>query len=171
MHCLWCPSVTRRSSPNLNKRSFFMLQHRSGKNTVRPHVQTCRRRAQTISGNIPKGFVNNTSWRPDLERPLLGLTGAQREANSWGEDQFVVRVGNGTRETVVDLIVNNLENGDHPFHLVFISVLILCKTKLTAFRVAAWSSLLSTATAWGPARLWILQRKVCSSVAQPRACT
>jgi hypothetical protein len=66
----------------------------------------------------PRGFVNNTSWNPAVNRPLLSLSSSQRKAGDWGDDQFVVSVGNGNRAMVVDIIVNNLELGDHPFHLV-----------------------------------------------------
>ncbi|KIM91323.1 multicopper oxidase [Piloderma croceum F 1598] len=65
-------------------------------------------------GKTPRGFINNTSWRPPLDRPLLGLTVTERDAGDWGNDQFVVKVA---RKTVVDLIVNNIEKGDHPFHM------------------------------------------------------
>jgi hypothetical protein len=68
---------------------------------------------------IPFGFVNHTSWKPALTRPLLGLDKSHRDAKDWGPDQLVVSVGKDTKTRwVVDLIVNNLEVGDHPFHLV-----------------------------------------------------
>lgn len=85
--------------------------------TLNPHIDV---------DSIPRGFVNNTSWRPALERPLLGLTETQRDAGAWGKDQFVVKVGDGTRKTVVNLVVNNLEKGDHPFHMVRISAVYRC---------------------------------------------
>jgi len=42
----------------------------------------------------------------------------ERDAGGWGNDQFVVKVG---QKTVVDLIVNNIEKGYHPFHMVRVS--------------------------------------------------
>jgi hypothetical protein len=77
-----------------------------------------------FTGNTPRGFINNTSWRPALDRPLLGLTVAERDSEDWGKDQFVVKVA---RKTVVDLIINNIEKGDHPFHMVRIAASLHCK--------------------------------------------
>jgi hypothetical protein len=68
-----------------------------------------------LLGLSPAGFINQTSWRPALNRPLLGLSSKEQDAEEWGDDQLVVRLG---KRTIVDLVVNNLENGDHPFHLV-----------------------------------------------------
>jgi hypothetical protein len=115
-----------------------------------------------FAGDMPRGFINNTSWRPALARPLLGLTAADRDRRDWGNDQFVVSVGEGNRKTVVDLIVNNIEMGDHPFHLVRTPFLPF-KHRLNLFAVAAWSSFLSSANARGRNGLWILPWKLCPS--------
>lgn len=62
--------------------------------------------------NVPYGFVNRTSWRPqrDPPRPVIGLPKSQ-----WDRNQFSIVPGRGVW---VDLVVNNLDEGSHPFHLV-----------------------------------------------------
>ncbi|RDL29994.1 uncharacterized protein BP5553_10621 [Venustampulla echinocandica] len=65
--------------------------------------------------NHPMGFINRTSWllqnNPAL--PLISLTRSQ-----WDSNQFVPWVPTSqTTETWVDIILNNLDDGAHPFHL------------------------------------------------------
>ncbi|PGH12270.1 hypothetical protein AJ80_06784 [Polytolypa hystricis UAMH7299] len=62
--------------------------------------------------NEPWGFFNQTSWRPqaDPPAPLIKLSQSQ-----WDGNQFAISTG---REAVwVDFVVNNLDEGAHPFHL------------------------------------------------------
>jgi hypothetical protein len=54
----------------------------------------------------------------------------ERDAGDWGNDQFVVKVA---RKTVVDLIVNNIEKGDHPFHMVRVAASLFCKHQPSHF--------------------------------------
>ncbi|EED18309.1 laccase, putative [Talaromyces stipitatus ATCC 10500] len=62
--------------------------------------------------NIPHGFFNRTTWKiqSDPPYPLLGLP-----RNQWDKHQFAVSTGN--KNGWVDLVVNNLDEGAHPFHL------------------------------------------------------
>ncbi|KKA24127.1 Ferro-O2-oxidoreductase [Rasamsonia emersonii CBS 393.64] len=66
--------------------------------------------------NVPYGFFNRTTWRPQSDPPVP-LIGLARE--KWDENQFAVSVSRTGREEPVwvDLVVNNLDEGAHPFHL------------------------------------------------------
>ncbi|KAF9547968.1 hypothetical protein EC957_007481 [Mortierella hygrophila] len=77
---------------------------------------------QTITKDrVNMGFVNRTSWRPQLHNPTLlqavdaGGGGGGNSVTVFDASQLVV-----TLETVqtVELVVNNLDEGAHPFHLV-----------------------------------------------------
>jgi Multicopper oxidase len=63
------------------------------------------------------GFINRTSWAPQ-EIPLLALPRRQ-----WDEHQLVpwiplpTHVSSDGGEKWVDVIINNLDDGSHPFHL------------------------------------------------------
>jgi hypothetical protein len=69
--------------------------------------------------NHPMGFINRTSWQPQSP-PLISLPRDQ-----WDDNQLVPYIPlstplPGTEETPapwVDLIINNLDDGSHPFHL------------------------------------------------------
>jgi FtsP/CotA-like multicopper oxidase with cupredoxin domain len=65
--------------------------------------------------NHPTGFINRTSWSPQSapQLPLLSLPRSQ-----WDENQLVpwVPLSQG-QNSWVDIIVNNLDDGAHPFHL------------------------------------------------------
>lgn len=73
----------------------------------------------SINHNVPYGFFNHTSWTPqqDPPVPLNGLPRAK-----WDHHQLALVVGDqdqGSDEPVwVDLVVNNLDDTGHPFHLV-----------------------------------------------------
>jgi hypothetical protein len=59
---------------------------------------------------IPVGFMNQTNWIPPPE-PLIGLPREQ-----WDEHQFMPEIrANGDW---VDIVVNNVDDKGHPFHLV-----------------------------------------------------
>ncbi|PTB73372.1 multicopper oxidase [Trichoderma longibrachiatum ATCC 18648] len=64
-----------------------------------------------VYGNKPLGFVNHTVWKPQ-SLPLLSLN-----RSSWDENQFVPFIGSGSKPTRVKLVINNLDDGSHPFHL------------------------------------------------------
>ncbi|KAF8588331.1 multicopper oxidase, partial [Ramaria rubella] len=67
-------------------------------------------------GGVPYGFVNHTSWAPAENEPLLLRDTAEGIANGWGEHQLVVTT-HRKEMSVIELIVNNLDDGPHPFHL------------------------------------------------------
>ena len=58
--------------------------------------------------NKPLGFINHTFWIPQDE-PLLSLPKAD-----WDDHQFVPFI---KERTWIDLVINNLDDGSHPFHL------------------------------------------------------
>jgi FtsP/CotA-like multicopper oxidase with cupredoxin domain len=73
--------------------------------------------------NIPKGFMNHTSWSPQSS-PALPLSLLPR--SSWDTNQFIPYIPSpdsnfsSTMETEalwIDIVLNNLEDGGHPFHL------------------------------------------------------
>lgn len=63
--------------------------------------------------NVPFGYFNQTTWKPqaDPATPLIALP-----RSKWDSNQFAITTGRGP--VWVDLIVNNLDEGPHPFHLV-----------------------------------------------------
>jgi FtsP/CotA-like multicopper oxidase with cupredoxin domain len=75
----------------------------------------------SINHNVPYGYFNHTSWAPqqDPPVPLNGLSRAQ-----WDRKQLALVVGhqnqNPDEPVWVDLVVNNLDDTGHPFHLVSI---------------------------------------------------
>ncbi|OJD25873.1 hypothetical protein ACJ73_02760 [Blastomyces percursus] len=62
--------------------------------------------------NVPFGYFNQTSWRPqsDPPYPLVDL-----DPHHWDKNQFVISTG--SKPAWVDLVINNLDEGPHPFHL------------------------------------------------------
>ncbi|KAF5008765.1 hypothetical protein FDECE_5003 [Fusarium decemcellulare] len=60
----------------------------------------------------PVGFINHTSWKPQ-NPPLVA-----QNRPAWDENQLVPFVGMSPGElTRVDIVINNLDDGAHPFHL------------------------------------------------------
>ncbi|KAI8711503.1 hypothetical protein NCS52_01414100 [Fusarium sp. LHS14.1] len=60
----------------------------------------------------PVGFINHTSWKPQSP-PLLS-----QNRSIWDENQLVPFIGLSSSEpTRVDIVINNLDDGAHPFHL------------------------------------------------------
>lgn len=68
-------------------------------------------------GGIPYGYVNQTSWVPAATEPLLLRDTDKSLASGWGEHQLVVTTDRKAA-SVIELIINNLDEGPHPFHLV-----------------------------------------------------
>jgi hypothetical protein len=70
--------------------------------------------------NIPHGFFNRTTWKlqSDPPYPLAGLARKQ-----WDKHQLTVATG--PEPEWVDLVINNLDEGAHPFHLVRITCFLL----------------------------------------------
>jgi hypothetical protein len=63
--------------------------------------------------NIPTGVFNRTTWQPQSS-PSIPLIHLDRE--KWDKHQLVLSTG--LEPAWVDLVVNNLDEGPHPFHLV-----------------------------------------------------
>ncbi|KAL2803430.1 multicopper oxidase-domain-containing protein [Aspergillus granulosus] len=81
----------------------------------------------SINQNIPYGVFNRTSWAPQIDPPVP-LINLQRE--QWDDNQFGITIpasspaeqsnalnDNGREAAWIDLVVNNLDEGGHPFHL------------------------------------------------------
>ena len=62
--------------------------------------------------HVPMGYMNRTNWIPQAE-PLIYLAREQ-----WDEHQFVPAVK--AMDDWVDIVVNNIDDRGHPFHLVHI---------------------------------------------------
>jgi FtsP/CotA-like multicopper oxidase with cupredoxin domain len=62
----------------------------------------------SISANHPQGFMNRTSWSPQ-SAPLLSLP-----RSAWDENQLIPYIPS---DAWVDIVINNLDDGSHPFHL------------------------------------------------------
>lgn len=62
---------------------------------------------------IPYGFFNRTSWKPQ-SKPSIPLLHLPRD--EWDKNQL--SISTGPDPVWVNLIVNNLDEGSHPFHLV-----------------------------------------------------
>jgi hypothetical protein len=72
----------------------------------------------SINHNVPYGYFNHTSWAPQQDPPIP-LNGLPRE--QWDKKQLALAVGDRAQESGpvwVDLVVNNLDDTGHPFHLV-----------------------------------------------------
>lgn len=77
------------------------------------HVVYTKIQKLAINENEPWGYFNHTSWRPQAEPsfPLINLPRAQ-----WDKNQF--SISTGSEPIWVDIVLNNLDDNDHPFHLV-----------------------------------------------------
>lgn len=65
--------------------------------------------------NEPRGFINNPSWRPQ-QSPAAPLISVDRDL--WDKNQFVPRIGYRPDNPLwVDIVLNNLDEEAHPFHL------------------------------------------------------
>nr|POE72045.1 laccase-1 [Quercus suber] len=65
--------------------------------------------------NTPLGFINNTSWHPQAS-PSGAL--ATLDRSQWDSNQFVPLVYSNPETPIwVDIVVNNLDEEGHPFHL------------------------------------------------------
>lgn len=63
--------------------------------------------------NKPFGYFNQTTWKPqqDPPVPLASIPRAK-----WDVNQFAITTG--PEPLWIDLVINNLDEGSHPFHLV-----------------------------------------------------
>jgi len=67
----------------------------------------------------PFGYVNQTSWKADLRNPVLSRPSSSLDFDSPTELIAPIRFNSPSvkKGKVVDIIVNNLEEDPHPFHL------------------------------------------------------
>ncbi|CZR68894.1 related to multicopper oxidase [Phialocephala subalpina] len=77
----------------------------------------------SIDNNHPSGFMNRTSWSPQSSPPfpLISLP-----RSKWDANQLIPYIpASSNSETWVDIVINNLDDGAHPFHLHGYSFYIL----------------------------------------------
>lgn len=112
------------------------------------HVVYTKIQKKSMNHNIPQGFFNQTVWKPQQSprAPLISLPRSQ-----WDNNQLAISTG--PEPMWVDLVVNNLDEGPHPFHLVRI-ILPRHPRKLTA---PARTPLLYSHSSRSPVRLGLLQ--------------
>jgi hypothetical protein len=67
--------------------------------------------------NVPMGFMNMTNWIPQDE-PLI-----QVPRREWDKHQFVPEIKSSSGW--VDIVINNLDDKGHPFHLVSLCHMLL----------------------------------------------
>jgi hypothetical protein len=67
----------------------------------------------SFNGNRPSSEFNLTAWKPqkDPAYPLIALP-----RTKWDSNQFAISTG--PEPIWIDFVVNNLDEGSHPFHLV-----------------------------------------------------
>ncbi|KAB8349427.1 hypothetical protein FH972_023454 [Carpinus fangiana] len=62
--------------------------------------------------NIPTGFINHTTWKP-AQIPLISSL-----RSTWDENQLVPFIPLVESNPLwIDVVINNLDDGSHPFHL------------------------------------------------------
>lgn len=77
------------------------------------HVVYTKIQKMARNHNIPEGYFNQTTWKPQSDPPVP-LIGLPRER--WDSNQLALSTG--PEAAWVDFVVNNLDEGPHPFHLV-----------------------------------------------------
>ena len=85
--------------------------------------------------NIPHGFLNQTSWKPQSP-PLTQLSRSSYDAN-----QFVplVRLAEDDAPRWLEVVLNNLDEDDHPFHLHGHDAFVLHSYASTEGFSASWN--------------------------------
>lgn len=70
--------------------------------------------------NIPKGFVNRTSWVVEDAKspPLLALDRSEWQKQQKKEKTYVPWATPSGEGQWLDIVLNNLDDTGHPFHLV-----------------------------------------------------
>ncbi|KIL85384.1 hypothetical protein FAVG1_11340 [Fusarium avenaceum] len=72
----------------------------------------------------PVGFINHTSWKPQ-NPPLVS-----QNRSDWDENQHIPFIATSPgKPTRVDIVINNLDDGAHPFHLHGYSFYVLSSHK------------------------------------------
>jgi hypothetical protein len=67
--------------------------------------------------NLPFGFINGSSWKPDSSSNLLAKPSLITERIQREDDRLIVRT-HETDPVIVEIILNNYDADAHPFHLV-----------------------------------------------------
>ncbi|RHZ59047.1 uncharacterized protein CDV56_108430 [Aspergillus thermomutatus] len=82
------------------------------KHANQTHVVYTKIQKLSKNHNVPYAYFNRTSWKPQSNppSPLLYLP-----RDKWDENQL--SIATGPDPVWVDLVVNNLDEGAHPFHL------------------------------------------------------
>jgi hypothetical protein len=68
-------------------------------------------------GNVPAGFINRTSWAPQASPPPPPI---DLNRSEWDKNQLVpyISISNDAKQQKwVDIVINNLDEKGHPFHL------------------------------------------------------
>lgn len=63
--------------------------------------------------NVPFGYFNQTTWKPQ-QNPPAPLVALPRQ--HWDSNQFSFTTNPDSEW--IDLVINNLDEGAHPFHMV-----------------------------------------------------
>ncbi|KAJ5207777.1 hypothetical protein N7449_002156 [Penicillium cf. viridicatum] len=76
------------------------------------HVVYTKIQKMARYSNKPFGYFNQTTWKPqqDPAVPLVSIPRAK-----WDANQFAITTG--PEPVWIDLVINNLDEGSHPFHL------------------------------------------------------
>lgn len=80
----------------------------------------------SIDSNHPTGFMNRTSWSPQASPafPLLSLP-----RSKWDDNQLIPHIPTSNSDNWVDIVINNLDDGSHPFHLHGYSFYVLASSR------------------------------------------
>lgn len=78
-------------------------------------------------GGIPYGYFNQSTWQPDLWSPMIlrneiaasgDINTENQGAGGWANQHELVYVTDRKETKVIEIIINNLDDGPHPLHLV-----------------------------------------------------
>ncbi|KAI8801782.1 ferro-O2-oxidoreductase [Cladochytrium replicatum] len=116
---------------NPDKRHFDLSKARTIKPLTIPDTATetlilyARTERLAINENILTAGINRTTFVPQTP-PLLDVPRSQ-----WNPHQFVphIRSSNATHHVWVDLVINNLDDGAHPFHMHGYSFYVLATSR------------------------------------------
>ncbi|TVY28515.1 Laccase-2, partial [Lachnellula hyalina] len=142
---------TRRSEDEMDELlPFFPLANASGPTTTIPRTANktilLYTKIEMLSEfhNIPKGFINRTSWEARAGKPpLLALN-----RSDWDE-AFVPWISPGIGMWV-DIVLNNMDDRGHPFHLHGNSFYILATHKASPSSYDAYNPFANPVPAGGP---------------------
>lgn len=77
------------------------------------HVVYTKIQKMARYSNRPLGYLNQTTWSPQKDPPVPLISLPRKE---WDINQFVIPTG--PSPVWIDLVINNLDEGSHPFHMV-----------------------------------------------------